>query len=688
MRYRYHILLIVIFFTTGFFYSFVRWLKTDLPLIEALERYEHSTVSKVYDINDNVVYEFYEEKRFPVPLKKVPPCFVDAFISMEDRRFRKHWGVNVYAVARAAFVNLRAKRIVLGASTITQQLARNLFLTREKSIIRKLKEAILAVEIERVYSKDEILEMYLNQIYFGNGVYGIEAASGLYFGKKISDLKLEEIATLVSIPKSPLIYSPYNNPDLAKKRRNLVLDVMASCGVISTDEDEFAKSEPMIIQPKALRPNEAPYFIEEVRKELETRFGSEFLYRGGISIYTTLDLDLQRIANRVVEEGIEKLEERFRLDVKKENFVLDTLMEAIPYLQGALVALDVSSGYLKALVGGRDFVHSQFNRAIQAQRQAGSSFKPFVFTAAIDNGFTPSYQILDAPIVVEVSDTIWRPTNYDEKFKGLMSLRRGLALSRNLVAIRLIRSVGVHTVAEYAKRMGIESQLLDVYSLALGSCEVNLLELVNGYETIANYGVKVRPTMILRVVDKDGKIIYQSETMREKVLSPQIAYIMTNMMESVFNYGTAWSARANGFTRPAAGKTGTTNDFTDAWFIGYIPSLICGVWVGFDERKEIAEHAVGAKVALPIWTEFMKETLEDKPVEHFVVPPGIVKRKICKQTGLLATESCPKVTEEIFIAGTQPIDSCSFHRLRLDDIKKGDRIFEEIDKEILKKEEI
>lgn len=680
------IFLVIFSFCFGISFSIFRWILSDLPPVAALEKVEPATISKVYDINGDVIYEFYEQRRMPVSINKVPKELINAFLSMEDRRFRSHWGVDIFRVAKAMLVNLKAWRIRQGASTITQQLARNLFLTPKRSWVRKLKEAILAIQIEKIYSKDEILELYLNQIYFGSGVYGVEAASELYFGKGVEELTLPEACMLASIAKAPSRYSPYDKSEALTRRMVLVLNAMADNGKITREEVEQAKETIITIKPRGLRPNEAPYFVEEVRKEVEARFGSQSLYRDGLQIYTTLDLNLQQIANLALEEWIQVLEDEYEYEHTFTNYDPDSMSGSpIPYLEGAFLSMDPITGHIETMIGGRDFSHSQFNRSVQALRQAGSAFKPFVYTAAIDNGFTPSYRILDAPIVVEAGDTVWRPSNYDERFLGLTTLRRGLALSRNLVAVRLIDLVGPQTVVDYARRMGIEGDLKPVLSLALGSCEVTLLGMVSAYSTVANYGLKVKPLMILKILDSQGRIIHLAEHHEDRVLSPQTAYIITNMLESVVNNGTAIGARLRGFTAPAAGKTGTTNDFTDAWFIGFTPDLICGVWVGFDEKRSIGEKASGAKAALPIWDRFMKEALGDDSYREFFPPAGIVKVPTCTVTGLLPSTGCPEVKEEVFISGSEPQDTCKIHAFSIEEDVGGKR-FEELDREFLEEE--
>jgi penicillin-binding protein 1A len=680
------VVLILVSFCFGVSFSVLRWLSRDLPPVAALEKVEPSTISKVYDLNGNVIYEFYEERRTPIAVSKVPNDLINALESVEDRRFRSHWGVDILRVAKAMFMNLKSGRIVQGASTITQQLARNLFLTPRVSWVRKLKEAILAVQIERLYSKDEIMELYLNQIYFGNGVYGVESASQLYFHKSVEELTLAESSMLVALAKAPSRYSPYANPEALTRRMNLVLDAMVDNRKATRSEAEEIKQTAVVVNPRGLRPNEAPYFVEEVRQEVEARFGSQSLYRDGLQIYTTLDLDLQRIANGALEDWLQILENEYEYEHTFADYDPDSASSSvIPYLEGALLAVEARTGYVKAMIGGRDFSHSQFNRAVQAWRQAGSAFKPFVYTAAMDNGFTPSYQVLDAPIVVEAGDTIWRPSNYDERFLGLTNLRRGLALSRNLVAVRLIRLVNPRTVIDYARRMGVGGSMKNVLSLALGSCEVTLLGMVTGYSTLANGGLKVRPLSILKVLDSEGRILYRGEHHEEQVLSHQTAYIMTNMLESVLNNGTAIGARLRGFRAPAAGKTGTTNDFTDAWFVGYSPDLVCGVWVGFDEKRSIGDDASGARAALPIWDRFMREALGERPHRSFTEPPGIVRAEICATSGLLATAGCPELKEEVFIAGTEPQDTCTIHEFTLER-EGGVRDFEDLDREFFEEE--
>lgn len=658
-----------------------------MPPSSALEQYHPPLITRVFAGTGELLAEFYIEKRASTSLDEIPKYLIDATLTMEDRSFYRHWGVNIFSITKAFFQNIRAGRVVRGASTITQQLAKNLFLTPERSLVRKLKEALLAIEIERRYSKDEILGMYLNQIYYGCGAYGVEAAAKTYFSKSVSELALQECALLVGLARYPL--SPVEHPESALRRRAVVLHAMTRTGAISREEAEQAGRAPLELNPAKPSRNEAPYFVEWIRRKIEAEFGSDMLYREGVTIHTTLDLDLQRAANEAVEQVLVGFEKQYDFKTKRDTipFPADSARPIrTEYIQGALVALDPHTGELKAMVGGRDFSDSEFNRATQARRQPGSSFKPFVFTAAIDNGFTPADIVIDAPIVVQIGDSLYSPSNYDDTFLGPVTLRRGLALSRNLVAIRLLRAIGGRTAVEYARKMGIESRLENVLSLALGSCAVRLLELTSALGVLANSGVRVEPFAIQKILDRDGKVIYENRTFEQQVLSPQTAYVVTNMMESVLNEGTAIDARTLGFHHPAAGKTGTTDDYTDAWFIGFTPELICGVWVGFDQMKRIARKATGARFALPIWIKFMKQAVEDYPPTEFEPPPGIAKEKICQKTGVLATPFCPAVRTEVFIEGTQPGDTCRVHRqesLPLDEYN-----FEQMDRRSLRSKDV
>jgi penicillin-binding protein 1A len=684
-------ILLAVGFAAGAGVAGISFLSKDLPSAHDLETYAAPLVTRFYDLNDSLLAEFYIEKRNPVPLYRVPRHLVDAVVTMEDRKFYEHWGVNLPSIFRAAVSNLRARRIVRGGSTITQQLARALFLTQEKTYVRKMKEALLALEIERTYSKDRILEMYLNQIYLGHGSYGIESAAGTYFGKKVTELTVAESALIAGVISSPAAYSPLSDPERALRRRSVVLQAMVEAGKITAREAAHANNAPLGVRRS--RPGKvrgAHYFVEEVRKFIEHKFGSGMLYRDGVDVYTTVDLKLQRKADEALESWLADYEKshKFRVTFENKEPLAESLgFEGTGYVQGALVALDPRTGYVKAMIGGRSFEDSKFNRATQARRQPGSAFKPFLWAAAVDNGFTAADIVHDSPIIVPVQDTIYKPSNYDLKFLGPITLRTGLARSRNLVAVRLIQEVGEYTVSDYARRMGISSRMARVLSLALGSSAATLLEMVSAYGVFANQGVRVEPSMVRRIVGRDGELIYEDFPYTVRIISPQTAYIMTSMMESVLNEGTGFPARLRGFARPAAGKTGTTDNYSDAWFVGFTPDLVCGVWVGFDQLKRIARNATGATVALPIWAEFMKAAHEGKRTSDFTRPEGITTARICTKTGLLATKACPTTRDEVFVERTEPTGFCTTHRMGNERILEEFR-FERLDRKSLESGEL
>ncbi|MCK4306707.1 PBP1A family penicillin-binding protein [candidate division WOR-3 bacterium] len=636
-------------FCGGFGWMLVRTINRTLPSVRMLEDYT-PRVTRVYDRKGELIHEFYEERRIVVPLERIPKLLIDATIMVEDKSFYRHCGVDLSGIMRATLANILNLRAIQGASTITQQLARNLFLTSHKSFLRKIKEALLATHIERVYSKDEILELYFNQIYYGNG-YGVETASERYFGKHVEELTIPECAMLAGIPKSPVRYSPFSHPEVANKRKIFILNLMAENGIISVDELQEFKNTELILAKGSGFQELGAYFIEEVRKWVTSRFGPDLLYRGGISIYTTLDIELQQMAESSIEKGLPELESKYKIEE-------DTL-------QSALLAMNPKNGAILAEIGGRDFRESQFNRAVQARRQPGSAFKPFTWLAAFAAGSTAASIVNDDSISVElVTGDIYSPINYDHEFFGPVTLREGLAKSRNLVAVRLIMDVGPASVVGYARRMGITSSLDPVIALSLGSSSTTILDMVSAYATLASGGVRTTPYMIDKIIDKNGTLLYRHSDFRERVLSPELTYLVTSVMESVLNAGTGIRARMTGFTRSAAGKTGTTDDCADAWFIGFTPSLVCAVWIGFDRVQRIGRNATGAQVALPIWTDFMLQATEDEPFEKFKVPPGIVYREICKNCGKLASFLSKQVREEVFIRGTEPIDECTGHYLR------------------------
>ena len=638
-----------------------------LPSLQELENFRPKLITTVYSADGQVLKRFAEQRREYTPYERIPTQLIDAVVATEGRRFWQHWGLDLSGIFRAALSNLKAGRIVQGGSTITQQLARNLFLSQKVSLERKIKEQLTAIRIERAYSKQEILEMYLNQVYFGHGAWGAQAASRLYFSKDVENLSLNQCATLAGLLKAPTLYSPLDYPLRAIKRRNHVLKRMAELEMISKEEAEEISDQDLELNPQLEEPGEAPYFVEYVRQQLEKKYGSQLLYEEGVSVYTTLNLKLQKIAEKVLLEQLARrqkiAEEQFAL---QDSLPVDSLRTRV--VQGALVAIDPHNGHILAMVGGRDFKESKFNRATQALRQPGSAFKPFVYTAAVDNGYRPTDLILDTPISLPMPDgTLWQPENYDRIFKGPVTLRQALAESRNVATIQLLMKLTPKVVRHYAQMMGISSPLSPVYSLAIGSSDVRLIELVSAYGVFPNRGIRVEPIAVLSIIDRNGNIIEQREKGREKeVLRASTAYVMTSMLESVMDEGTGRGARLwYGFRRAAGGKTGTTNDFTDAWFIGFIPQMVAGVWIGFDEKIPLGkEHASAAAVALPVWARFMKAACDslELPVEDFEMPPTVVSLEICTQSHKLATPYCPRKREEVFIRGTEPTESCPLHQ--------------------------
>jgi penicillin-binding protein 1A len=658
--------LVVVFGSAGAVFGLVQWLRRDLPTPEQVASVQAPVKTVVFDVRGRVLHEFYRENRSPVPLKGIPRNLVNATLSTEDRSFFTHWGVDLWGVARAAATDLLHRRRAQGGSTITQQLARNLFLTHERTFTRKLKEVALAIELERNYSKEQILEMYFNQIYFGEGAYGVEAAAKTFFGKPLSELSLAECALVAGVPANPSLYSPRRQPKAALSRRSKVLRNMLVTKAISQVEFDNAMHAPLGVTPVRYDNDRAAYFVEMVRLHLDEKYGSNAVYEGGLRVYTTLDMELQQLAERSLEKQLTALESELKLKQTRASFTAAATTNAVgertPYLQGALVALDPRNGYVRALVGGRDWNHSNFNRATQARRQPGSAFKPFVFTAAMDNGFKPTDIVVDEPVSFPGGDgKPYEPGNYDHTFRGPVTLRYALQQSINIPAIKLLRKVGVSLVASYARRMGIKSPIGQNLSLALGSSEVTLIELTSAYAVLANRGVRNEPLFMLKVEDRSGNILERNAPRPFEVLSEGTAATMTSMLQSVMDHGTGYPARARGFMLPAAGKTGTMDEYMDAWFEGYVPSLVCGVWVGFDEKRAIGPGMTGARAALPIWTDFMIGATRGTPPESFPVPSGTISRLVCAESGMLATDICPNTTSEIFAEGSEPSEYCTTH---------------------------
>lgn len=665
-------------------------LSRDLPSLSQLEEIEPELATKIYSADGKVIKELYVKKRIFVPLAQLPSDMYQAVLATEDHRFYSHWGVTPSRLVKVIFIDLITLSKSQGASTLTQQLARQLYLSLEKTITRKIKEILTAIQIERTYTKREILEMYLNHMYFGHGTYGVEAASQYYFNKSARQLRIEECALLTGLLQRPNSYSPYRYPKAALQRRNVVLSRMKNVGYISRAQFDSLKQTP--IQTYTRTPEDefgiAPYFTEEVRQRLQKKYGWD-LYKGGLSVYTTLDSRLQACAEKAIKDHIPDLERKIRERWKRPNnfreilgrrvsdnelqklmsnpAVVDSIISKKVVLQVSFFAVTPTNGHVLALVGGRDFSESKFNRVFQSERQPGSAFKPFVYTAAVDNGYMPSYEVLNQPVVVFMADgTRWVPRNYDLSIGGLTTLREGLRRSLNLISARLVQEkVPARVVKEYAHNLGLTTKIDPVDAIALGACEVKLSEMVSAYSAFANRGVRVEPIMILRVEDKFGNILENNVSVPHEVLREETAYIMTSLMSTVVDRGTGAATRSRyNFRRPAAGKTGTTNDYTDAWFVGFTPQIAAGVWVGFDDQRvTLGTGQDGARTALPIWAPFMKmahDTL-NLPVEDFYRPDGVVNLEICNETKKLATEFCPDIISEVFDRRYMPTEHCDKH---------------------------
>ncbi len=730
----------------------VGYLLQDLPPITGLHEYQPSLVTRVYSADKQVIGQFFVERRILVPLEKIPRYLVNAVVASEDARFFEHRGLDFIGIARAAITNLVSGKIRQGASTITQQLARSLFLSPKRDFERKAKEALLALKMEQILGKEQILELYLNQIYFGHGAYGVQSAAQTYFGKDVGQLTLAEASYLAGLPKGPADYSPYYHPEASKKRQATVLRRMVEERFITTTEAEGAMAEAVPFR-RQTRDEPAPYFVEHIRQRLMATYGEAMVYKGGLQVYTTLSLPEQQVATTVLQEGLRQLDKRqgyrgpLRRGVSLDEFsakrvsggasadaplrpgeiieavvakvgkddltvlargltgriaagdlmwarrrlkgpdpikhVKDTgaktpgelfkvgdvievsvkkmvgdvaqmTLEQTPLVEGALVALDPRTGAVRAMIGGYDFQRSEYNRATSARRQPGSAFKPMIYAAAINQGLSPGTPIVDSGVVYNENDPdlVWRPENYDQKFEGLITLRASLAQSRNAATVRLLEKIGINPVLDLAQNLGITSPLANDLTLALGSSGVTLQELTAAYGTFFNQGIRLEPYSIESVLDSNGQVLETHVPDPRAVMTKESAYLITNMMEDVIQHGTGQAAKGMG--RPLAGKTGTTNDFTDAWFVGGAPNLVTGVWVGFDEIRTLGDRESGAREALPIWMNYMKAALEPLPVVPFTMPEGIVEVKIDPATGLLAPDGSDQGTVEVFLKGTEP----------------------------------
>lgn len=672
----------------GLFVLFLGWLAWlyifELPSFAQLREFKPQLVTRLYDRTGEPFHEYYIQRRILVPYSKIPPPLLDALISTEDRNFFSHWGFDLRGFSRALAVNVMKGSMQQGGSTVTQQLARMLFLNRAHTLERKIKEVLTAIKIERAYSKTEILEIYLNQYYFGNGAYGIQAASQGYFGKDATDINIEEAALLAGLLQAPSRLNPARHPDRAFRRRNIVLAMMVDAGNLDPALSDSLKRLPLRIQPATDDVGDGLYFSEMVRQYLYQEYGEDALYSSGLQVYTTLDLKAQRIAEKVIDESMTHLQSWFEAnhDITDSNVTyLDSVTidsvdgEAIrdtvrlyKQLQIAFVAIDNATGDILALVGGRDFKTSKFNRATQAMRQAGSAFKPIIYTAAMDNGFKPTDIFYDSPIVLTLGGKEWRPHNWDNKFNGPMTLRKGLADSRNLIAIKLMgadrtdHAITPEQAIFYARSMGITTPLAPYPSLAIGAGDVIPLELTAAYTVYPNGGILVKPRYLTKITDRHGSVLEQTAPVREEVLSAQTAYIMTSMLQSVVDEGSGGSARWKyGFRWPAGGKTGTTDAAVDTWFVGFTPYITCGVWIGFDDKTSTGDKRSGSTNALPVWARFMKQYHEGLPYRDFEPPPGIVFTSVCLESGELSSEHCTKTDLEVFREEEEPAVACHLH---------------------------
>jgi penicillin-binding protein 1A len=719
----------------------------DLPQVSALDNYTPSTITRIYSGSGQVIGEFATQRRVIVGYDDINPLLRQAIIATEDAEFDRHFGVNIWRIFVAALTDIIERRRAQGASTLTQQLARNLKdqfgLSNEKSFERKIREAILAVQIEKRYTKREIFTIYCNQMYLGHGAYGVEAASRLYFNKPNKDLTLEEAALVAGIFQTPERQSPFVDMKRATSRRNVVLQRMADERYITPAQAEAAKAKPIVTrgQPNQA-PGIAPFFVEEVRKHLEKQYGAKVLYENGLSVRTTLDVPMQEAANKALERGLRRIDKRhgyrkpkrnvlaerqtietykderwnrpiavgdvvpavvvtapksgaarvrfgrYDADIAREGYAwtrrlpadlfkpgdlvevavqkLDdaagtatVTLDQTPVLEGAMIAIENRTGQIKAMVGGWNFNRSKFNRAVQAYRQLGSTFKPIVYTAAIDRGFTPSSILVDSPVSYAAGNgQIYSPHNYDHKFEGAITLRWALEDSRNIPAIKMMDTLGPKNVLDYAKRFGFEEDFPPYLPIALGAGDATLLEVTSAYTTFPNQGVRMKPFDVLTVKDRDGNLLEENRAEPNDVIRADTAFVMTNLLRGVLLRGTGASAAGLASQWPLAGKTGTVDDNTDAWFIGFDPSITVGVWVGLDEKKSIGSQEQGALAALPIWVEFMKAYIDSRPDKteppQFEAPGNIVFLAVDKLNGAVLPSEAPGSIHEAFISGTQP----------------------------------
>ena len=716
-----------------------------IPSIEEMKQYKPASGAKIYADDDVMIGELKAEKGIFVPIRNIPDHMINAVVAVEDSRFWQHKGIDYLAIMRAVVKDIIHVGLKEGGSTITQQLAKVVFLTSEKTFKRKLREAALAIKIEKNLDKKEILELYLNKIYFGHGAYGVEMASKIYFGKSVRDITLPEAALIAGLIKAPSIYSPFNDLSKARNRQHIVLSRMEEEGYIKQAEKEKALKAPLLLSSMRKGMEANNYFIEYVRKYLEDKYGIETVYKGNMKVYTTLDRQAQFSAARAVQEGLKELDKRrgwrgpldrkpdfdadeelktkemtsavvtnpgelstglvIKVDSKEatiktrgiigkllindarwaakviekkgtvkvlKDFSLTQILspgdvvkvsiksmrgnavqlalEQEPDAEGALVAIEHDTGFIRAMIGGYDFVKSEFNRALYAKRQPGSAFKPIIYAAALDHGFTPASIILDEPVTYPGGlRGDWKPENYDHTFYGPTTLREALTYSRNIVTVKLVDAVGIDRVIDFARTIGLQGDMPRDLTIALGSLSVTPFELALCYSVFANEGMKVTPVAIKYITDARGEVIESNEPEAEEAISPQTAFLITSMMEDVVQYGTGWKAKALGV--PVAGKTGTTNDYRDAWFVGYTPKTVTAVWVGFDDMRPLGSMETGARAASPIWVSFMNSLHSE--AENFPVPEGIVSYAIDPSNGLLSRDDSSGI-KEYFREGTEP----------------------------------
>jgi penicillin-binding protein 1A len=639
------------------------------PDVATLKGYMPDEASTIVDYQGEEVGKLFLTRRIIVPLDTLPEHVPQAFIAMEDRRFYDHNGVDWRRVVGAAVTNVKALGIEEGSSTITMQLARNVFPDKlpahKKTLFRKIAEARVARGIEKEFSKDEILELYLNQIYFGQGAWGIEAAAQEYFGKAAANLTLSEAATLAALPRAPSRLNPRSNRELALEGRRLVLDRMVEEEMITSEQaEEAADARLRLRHGKADTDDAAPYFVEAVRNILEHELG-DAIYSDGYTIHTTLDADMQRVLEEELTRQLRNIETGAYGTFRHTTLaaaLADTANEdadGTKYLQTAAIFMDPKTGDIRALTGGRSFDDSEFNRALMARRQPGSAFKPFVYAAAFDQGYAPTHRLMDRPLrLVLDRNNVWEPKNYDGSYSDVVTMRQALAQSKNIPTVRLATEIGISNVVEMARRMGLGGRIPNVPSVVLGSAEVTPIELTAAYAAFANLGERPQPRLVTRVVDRNNNVVWSSDVVRERVINPTTAFMTTSLMQDVVDRGTATGVRGAGYARPAAGKTGTTNDAADIWFIGFTPTMVGTIWMGFDKRKTILRGATGGELAAPVWGRIMRRMNIES---NGWAPPNGVEMRMVDEYGNVVGDNCPIIgptRQEYFIEGTAPFTSC------------------------------